>query len=370
MKKHYYFIVFFMLGAAISSCKNECDEVQSINVEKYLPKFPQKTIQILAGIDNALSKYGDEKINTRASFLIKDSVWSNGKGHSLIYETNEHSVTEDVVGYIYLGSILRGGSIDTQRFTPISKATDPVNISYSFPSRWVTDQIMHPSLSAQRQSVRNVMEREGMNGNQICSFSYDMSQFTYYNEVKLAFGCNINVAKVLNISIDVAQNKIRKKTGLIAKFIQKNFTIDMDIPIDGNLLLNNEELNGIDDYDPVYISSVTYGRLGTITIESNYTYDELRVAPKAAFEAKIINDELNLSYEYKKILEESDMHLSIINGDGSGVKAIEGFNEFKEFIVKGGKFTKELPGDIIFYTASYLSDNSPYYAKFKVDTPY
>lgn len=144
----------------------------------------------------------------------------------------------------------------------------------------------------------------------------------------------------------------------------------MDIPIDGNLLLNNEELNGIDDYDPVYISSVTYGRLGTITIESNYTYDELRVALKAAFEAKIINGELNLSYEYKKILEESDMHLSIINGDGSGVKAIEGFNEFKEFIVKGGKFTKELPGDIIFYTASYLSDNSPYYAKFKVDTPY
>ena len=50
-----------------------------------------------------------------------------------------------------------------------------------------------------------------MTGKQIVSFIYDMNQFTYYNELKLAFNCNIDVASVFNISTSVAQGKIREE---------------------------------------------------------------------------------------------------------------------------------------------------------------
>ena len=99
---------------------------------------------------------------TRSSELLKDSVWSDGKGHTLIYETNEHVPTQELMRYIYLGSILQGGSIEKQRFVPVVKPVDPITISYSFPARWVTDIIAKPSLSAQRQSLQNIMNKEGM----------------------------------------------------------------------------------------------------------------------------------------------------------------------------------------------------------------
>lgn len=42
-----------------------------------------------------------------------------------------------------------------------------------------------------------------------------------------------------------------------------NFTVDMDIPLDGNLLLDNDAINLMEGFSPVYISSITYGRNGS-----------------------------------------------------------------------------------------------------------
>lgn len=58
---------------------------------------------------------------TRSSELLKDSVWSSGNGHTLIYETNEHIPTQGLMRYIYLASILQGGSIEKQCFVHIVK---------------------------------------------------------------------------------------------------------------------------------------------------------------------------------------------------------------------------------------------------------
>ena len=362
MKKCLYLSVFFI--AFFSSCSdNELEEMSnSVPVSKY----PQKVIDISMESPESFSHFSNISI-TRSSELLKDSVWSDGKGHTLIYETNEHVPTQELMRYIYLGSILQGGSIEKQRFVPVLKPVDPITISYSFPARWVTDIIMKPSLSAQRQSLQNIMNKEGMEGKQLGSFSYNTRQFTYFEELKLAFGANVNIARILDIDISVDKGKIRRKTGLFAKIIQRNYTVDMDLPIDGNLLLNHDEINNIGRYDPVYISSITYGRMALISMESFESYDKLRVALQVALQAKVINGELDFSLEQKKILKEAEINVVVYNGEGEGtVKTIKGWDEFQKFIIQGGRFSKDLPGDAIFYTASYLSDNSPYYSKFKI----
>ncbi|MEG0107964.1 MAG: thiol-activated cytolysin family protein [Lachnospiraceae bacterium] len=348
------------------------ENVEQQSVVK-LEKYPQSPIEVTVANEERLLQLLNKKqegVETRASQLVKDSIWSNGSGHSLIYETNEFSVTYDVMRYIYLGSLLKAGSIENQRFQQLPNQVEPINISYSFPGKWVIDTIDRPSLGAQRQAVQNALRKEGMSGSQLISFSYDMNQFSYYNEIKLAFGCNINVAKVFNLGVDVSKEKVKKNTGLIAKFIQKNFTVDMDLPLDGNILLNHSDMSNVGTFDPVYISSIVYGRMGVIIIETNESYENVRVAVKAAFEAKIVSGELNLSYEHKQILEKCDIKLSVTSGDGKGaVKAISGFEEFKKFIIGGGTFSQDVPGDPLFYTASYLSDNSPLYSRFKIDLP-
>lgn len=364
MKQFIYFSL--LLGLLVISCTDENMNLNVVDqIVTTLPKYPQELIEIKS--DN-YERFNMTTPTTRAGYLIKDSIWPGGEGHSLIYETNEFVLTPNIWRYIYVGSLLQGGSIETQRYTQIAKQIEPITVSYSFPARWVVDQIPQPSLSAQRQSVSDVMHREGMSGTQLVSFSYDMNQFSYYDELKLTFGCNVNVGDLLGINVNVNKGKIQRTTGLIAKFIQKNFTLDMDLPYDGCILLNNSELDGISNYDPVYISSITFGRMGIITIESNYEYDELSIAVSAALTAKVVNGKLDISAEHKKILDESKLKISIIGADGNGsVKTVEGFEEFKNFLISGGTYSAQNPGSPIYYTASYLSDNSPLYSRFKID---
>ena len=367
--------IFILLTASlvVSSCVDNEDIYKNPDNSKKdqvltLSKYPQKVIDIETGSKEHLALLN---ATTRSTFLIKDSVWPDKKGHSLIYETNEHGTTANTMRYIYLGSLLKGGSLEEQRFQRLTNELDPLYISYSFPAKIVGDIIEKPSLQSQRTSLSKIMNQEGMTRKQIVSFIYDMNQFTYYNELKLAFNCNIDVASVFNISTSVAQGKIRKKCGLVAKFIQKNFTVDLDLPADGCLLKNNNELSNVGPYDPVYISSITYERMGVMMFDSSYAYDSLRVAVKAAFDAKIINGKLELTSEQTKIISEADLKIAIISGDGSySVKTVDGINGFKEFIIAGGEFSKDVPGDPIFYSASYLSDDSPFYAKFRVNIPY
>ena len=104
--------------------------------------------------------------------------------------------TANTMRYIYLGSLLKGGSLEEQRFQRLTNELDLLYISYSFPAKIVGDIIEKPSLQSQRTSLSKIMNQEGMTGKQIVSFIYDMNQFTYYNELKLAFNCNIDVASV------------------------------------------------------------------------------------------------------------------------------------------------------------------------------
>jgi len=140
----------------------------------------------------------------------------------------------------------------------------------------------------------------------------------------------------------------------------------MDIPSDGNLLLNNNDLSGLGNYSPVYINSIAFGRLGIITVESNKEYQDVKLAFKAAFNAAKINGNLNISAENQTILENCDIKIYIIGGDES-YKVVEGFDEFKNFILTKGEYSPSNPGLPISFTASYLSDNSPYYTRFKVN---
>jgi hypothetical protein len=57
--------------------------------------------------------------------------------------------------------------------------------------------------------------------------------------MKLAFGANVNVAKILRLDASYDKTKIKHKTGLFARVYQRNFTATMDYPSDGNLFKNN-----------------------------------------------------------------------------------------------------------------------------------
>lgn len=90
---------------------------------------------------------------------------------------------------------------------------------------------------------------------------------------------------------------------MFAKIVQRNYTVDMDLPADGNILLNHDDMGSVGKYDPIYISSITYGRMALISIESSESYDKVRIALQAALQAKVVNGKLSLILNKKRFLK-------------------------------------------------------------------
>lgn len=364
-KKLIYPIVIGLFGFITFSCNDESvSNAETPTDSGTLLKYPQS--DILVDIDYI----NDPKDLSKQSPLIflKDSIWTNNQGHSYIYENDEISVSSSLGRYIYPGSLLQGGSIETMKYTPISNRVEPITVSFSFPADYVIAEIPVPTLSSVRQAVRKALKDNGMAGKQIASIKYEISQYSHYNEVKLSFNSNVDVAGILNITTDVASQKVRATSALLAKYEQINFTVDMDLPLDGNLLLNNNELANIGKYSPTYVSSVAYGRSAVISIESETRFDSLRWAVNVVLNLKPVGGSINVDSRAKSILEKSKITLYKVaeNTDGIGA-TVKGLDGFLSFIAEGNQFDSDHPGVPIKFTSSYLVDNSPFYTRFKVD---
>lgn len=305
----------------------------------------------------------------RATDFIREDIWSNGAGKSIYYEADEFLITKNMERYIYPGSILSGVAFEQGKYKFLPTPVEPIYISTSLPGNNVTAKIDRPNKSTIRQAARNFLINNGVVGKESLSFSYNMSSYSYYEQLKVAFSSNVNVASVFKLDENYNKEKIKAATGVIVRFEQQYYDITMDFPEDGSILKNNADINKIRVEKPFYVSSVTYGRIGIMSVQSSYSYEDVTWAIKAAFSAKIVSGSLNISYLQKKILSEADVKIYIIGGEGS-YGTVEGFDAFQKFIMEKGIYSPDAPGVPIYFTASMVDDNYTYYSNFKIDIPY
>ncbi|KIO74463.1 hypothetical protein TH53_26320 [Pedobacter lusitanus] len=63
-------------------------------------------------------------------------------------------------------------------------------------------------------------------------FMFQYKRFTFYDEIKQAFGTDINTRKLFSSKSETStseSHKILQSTGLYVKFFQASFTVNMDI---------------------------------------------------------------------------------------------------------------------------------------------
>ena len=325
----------------------------NINVHNYIPDMGDKVLS------------SPSHIHTRASEIISETLWDNGFGKTIHAQADESIVLDNLNRYIYPGSILDGASVANQDYKTTSVHYKPINVSVSFPAQKVTGVLEKPSLSSCRQLVMDLMHQKGI-GQQSASVHFDIHRFTSYDELKMTFGSNANTSFLFwgsSSSQQEHKERISKSSGLYIRFIQKYFTIDMDIPeksfIEGSI---NAQ------YSPVYVSSIAYGRVGILTLETDEIYENAESIVKKAVNGFLYNKKEFLTVEEKGFFDEAGMKVYVGGGNGdSGVKTLTGFDDFIKFISEGGHFSAETPGKPIFCSFAYLSDHSPYKVKFKID---
>lgn len=267
---------------------------------------------------------------------------------------DEQIVLNPTTDVIYPGALVKGESILDGSYTLIPASRKPITISTSLTgSESVTIEIEDPKLSTTRQAVSDLMTQEYS----VPPANIGFEILQAYSEEQLALSLHTSYkGKALKISGGFNYNKSEKKTRLVVKFIQSYYTIDMDMPQQPSDLFSEDiDRDFFGSYAPMYVATVTYGRLALFTIESSLSEDSVRVYLEGSYK-KVSG---NASAEFNRLIATSEMKAYILGGSGedaSGV--IDGFESFKNYIKQGGNYSADSPGAPISYKLRNIKDNS------------
>lgn len=268
--------------------------------------------------------------------------------------SNNCVILPELRNFIFPGNVLMRTSVANCDYTPIPRNNDCITMSLSLPGSSPV-RISHPSYSKFLQYVNGETQKSSFKQND--EFSFSVEQFTSYDELKQAFGSNVNTNAFFWSSSEEESSHlhlITKATGLYVKFYQTSFNATIDLPDTpfGNIASNLRD-------SAVYVNSVSFGRLGILTLETNTEYTEAERLIQSCFKTIFSKSSKYLSKEEQKFLDGCDYKVYIIGGDGAS--AVQSFSGLAGFVnhIKASSFSKEEPGVPINCSFCNVSDNSP-----------
>lgn len=359
-------------AAVLTSCqKDGFSEIDPDLSDSLLSIFQNKKVIFNPIVD--LSSPSNLNRSMRASGNIRDSVWKNNLGRTYFVKTSNMMVSAETYDVAYPGAIFNSKKIvDSYEFKPINQRSYdplPIRASLSIPGPSVSGVIDFPGLGETRDFVGQVLGRQG-NIEQLNTFSYTSSEFTDYNELKYTFGANVDVGKIVNASITGGGTKIKKKTGIIARFEQENFTVDMALPKKTELIGISDGDALMDEFAPSYISSVTYGRFGVFIAETDASYEDFNIAFKAGVNIGVVGVDTHVSVEQKALLDKAIITIYMKFGPAKVVpKTVHSYEEFKNAILEGANVHQYSYGGPISFRMRNLKYFSLFSTTFKIDVP-
>ena len=260
---------------------------------------------------------------------------------------------------IFPGAILKGESIPTGEYVPIIADRAPITLSASLTniSGSPVVEIKDPKLSTVREGIKLGILDQEVTGATAAKVNFSISEVYSEEQLKLAIGVNYRsavhkVSGSFNFSKSTYQNKF------VLKYFQVYYTIDMDPPKNpSDLFTSVPDINALGSTSPVYVATVTYGRMVIYTIESNYSITEIDSAFKVALDP---GNEGSVDAESKKVFSESKVEALVIGGSGSdAAQTVKGPEDVYNYIANGGDYSKDSPGAPLSYKLRYLKQGTP-----------
>lgn len=279
----------------------------------------------------------------------RDYALEKEEDYEITYEkVNGTSSYTDICSMGVLDSILYPGSIvdiKDDAYSPINIDLAPLTISANLESTigsqtgLLYTTIEKPTLGTVRQGIKDLINSNVTDTKMLPStLEYEIKEIEDQNEFDLNLGFGLKYKK-LAISENFNYRKINKQTNIAIVFKQKYLTIDIDHKGITSLLENsvtnrimNEKFSG---KIPAYVASVTYGRIVVMTIQTNYSKEEITNILSASWGndgQPTYNKALSISFEneIKNIAQDKETKIHYFEyGGGSGtggiVKTIDSF---------------------------------------------
>jgi thiol-activated cytolysin len=269
---------------------------------------------------------------------------------------------------LWPGAMLRGDSVYSGRLTPITLPRAPLKFSVSLESLGAG---MHsatmdtPSLSAYRDAIGQILG-QSISGSTAARISSEVEEVNSEKELALALGADVSAPLVGSVKAGFNFSDTSKRSRYVVKFYQLYYTVDADPP---NLpheffapSVTAADVQGVvsETNPPVYVSSIGYGRQVIFTFESDLAKSELSAALSFVYKGGAdISGSTSLTHQ--EVLSHTKTTAFILGGDAGEAAqvAIGTYDQLKQFIGRGGNYTKDSPGAAIAYKLSYVRDHTP-----------
>lgn len=353
-------LLFLPVIALCASCSNETEEFLETSTAK--PHHLDDYVVSINTSRNPCNLLGEDSTlfvghkGTRMLTRASSDYFTAEKEVS----SNETVVLPEYSPHVWIGNVLYKSSVANCTYKPVPGAKKPIMVSLTLPGS-DSGIINNPSYSQYSSYVKKQIPKSTFKQNE--EYFFSIEQFTSYNELKAAFGSNVNTSFLFwgsSSSSNSEEHHINKATGIYMKFWQSSFTAVMDTP---EIPYANVS-NGLMD-SAVYVNSITYGRFGLLTLETNAEANYAKKMLQESFHTLITKGSSYITKEEQDFLNGCEFNVYLIGGNGaSAVQSFSGFAGFVDHITKG-QFSKEQPGVPIFCSFANVADNSLASIKFK-----
>ncbi len=236
-------------------------------------------------------------------------------------------VNPDIKNKVFLGNLLSrniGDGVDIPQF--IGYTFKPISVSTSTIINGSVAKTYVPSLANQNEFARYIASHKPK---QILSSLSDNGTTEFYSYRLLHAIGMVNFGVKLDEVVtgqSYARQEMQGNYGLIFSFRQTLFSLDMDLPDDGSVIL--EKLKDADKSKGAsYVTSVSYGKVGLLVVESATDSRKVKAAiNKFIGEYTLQPDETALieSANVTYVYFDNDNQVKTIKG---GTKAVEAYRK-------------------------------------------
>jgi len=290
----------------------------------------------------------------------------------------KHDVVDNIDNVVYLGlnddviwpgSLVEGTKANDFVYVPISVSRAPITISASLEGSpatgtSITRSVADPKLSTIRQGISDLL-KSAITSNTTVPAKVDFKYAQMYSQSQMNLFVGADVSYGAG-SLDTKFNwdSTTQRNKIIASYKQIYYSIDIDTPKSPyDILAPTMPVSDIETAMPpasmpLYVSSVSYGMMAFVFIETDYSYEKMKWALDAAYDG-IVSGSVELDMETQEILQNSSIQIVVYGGSTAGLKELEtGYNGFLNVIKASKDFNSSSPGVPLVYRFRHLTDNT------------
>lgn len=301
---------------------------------------------------------GNGRNNNTGRNDTKDSN-SHRRSGDTSYPNSTSSIFINQPEIIYVGAAFPEADFGRTFSNELVYPRNPIEISTSFPNSFIGEITKETGGIGYKLFLKDLLKsdeyksfiKKGMRE----SLDFQCTEYFSYADIEKAFSANAGLAKVFSTKVQSKTHKTNIKSKLLGQLISRNFTITMELPPKG---LFKDQTKNTSPENPVYVRTLSYGKIALLSIESEYSFEEVKQAIEAGIKWKIVHTGSDISAKNIEILQKSTITLYLIADDtnGEGNHFFDSLDDIKQaFQINYSDGNIGLP---IFCKGYYTKDNT------------